>query len=175
MREMQAFEGLGCGETVGCVKLVRDGDPDHGGTGEGVEGDGLGGRIFARPDDEDSGGVLRGPVGAVETGGEAGGDELVGVGAVGGEKEVLRVSVGELLRESGGGAEAGDDVDASLSFVGCGKGRENWLQISGGCYVELGWGLRVLSSSCAKCRESECEEYQGEHSAGAKKEATAVV
>ncbi len=81
--ETEAFEGGGGGEAVGGVEVVGDGDLLDGRLGEGVDGEGLGWGVFARPKDEDAVGVGGGSR-AGEAGGEVGGDEFFGVDEVGG-------------------------------------------------------------------------------------------
>ena len=76
-------------------------------------------------------------------GGEAGGYELLRVNVVGGEEGVLRIAVGDLLGESGGRAEGGDDLDAGGLLVLRCESRKNWLEIRGGGDVELFGGLRM--------------------------------
>ncbi len=134
--ELEGFECALGGEAVGRVERVGDGDFGDPGTGEGVERERLRGGVLARPEDEYTAGVGDG----VALGGERGGDELLGVDVVGGEEEVLRVAVLELLGEGGGGAEAGDDVDAGELFVVCGEGGQDGSEVGCGGDVE-GFGL----------------------------------
>ena len=138
VREVKAFEGFGGGETVGRVEAVGYGDLGDLGAGEGVEGEGLRGRILARPEDEFAAGVGDGL--AL---GEVGGDELFWVDVVGGEEDVLRIAVAELLGEGGGGAEGGDDLDAGGVLVCCRERGEDRLEVGCGGYVEFLWSLRV--------------------------------
>ena len=76
-------ECLGGGEAIGCVKAVSDGDPSHSGIKHGVERERLCGRVFARPEDEDTTGVEGWCMSAVESRCDVGGYELFGVEEVG--------------------------------------------------------------------------------------------
>ena len=64
-------------------------------------------------------------------------DELLRVDGVGGEKDVLRGAVGELLRERGGGAEGGDEVDAGGALVGGGERGHYGLEVGGAGELKL--------------------------------------
>ncbi len=150
---MQASEGTGGGKAVGCVEAVGDGDPGYFGAGESVECEGLGGGIAARPEDEDAVGV-----GSWRGGGEAGGDELFGMDVVGGEKDVLRVAVEQLLGEGGGGAEGGDDLDAGGLLVGGCQCGQNGLEIGGGSDVEFFGSLRRRRTGVDA--ELDCEQQR---------------
>ena len=66
---------------------------------------------------------------------------------VGGEEDVLRSAVGELLRERGRGAEGGDEVDAGGVLVLGGERGHDGLEIGGAGELELlfargGWGSK---------------------------------
>jgi hypothetical protein len=87
--------------------------------------------------------------------GEAGGDELLGVGGVGGEEDILRRAVGELLGERGGGAEGGDELDAGGVLVGGGEGGDDGLEVGGAGELEL-FGLGAEWRGCDQ--ESEAED-----------------
>ena len=111
--EVKACESFGCGKTVRRVQRVGDGDPFDFRAGEDIECEGLRGRIVARPEDEDAARVGCGSGFASE----ACGDDLLGMCGVGGEEDVLRIAVDELLGEGCRGAEGGDDLDAGGSLV----------------------------------------------------------
>ncbi len=116
------------GLAVGGVQVVRDGDVSDFGSGERSDGEGLGGRVLAGPENEDAGGILDG-LGIV---GEVGVDELLGMRAVGGKEEVFRGPALKLLCEGGGGAERGNDMGAGLVLEVDGEGGENGLEVGGG-------------------------------------------
>ena len=105
-----------------------------------IEGEWLRGRILARPEDEDAAGV--GDWDAAV--GEVCGDELLGMDVVGGEEEVLRIAVGDLLREGCRGTEG---LAMILTPVACsycgGEGGQDGLEIGGGGDVELFGRLRM--------------------------------
>ena len=92
----------------------------------------MGGGVFAGPEDENAACVGRG----LRVCCELGVGELLWMGAVRGEEEVLWSAVLELLGEGGRGAEGGDDVGATFLFEGGGKGGEDGLEVCGGGDVE---------------------------------------
>ncbi len=155
----EAGEGFVGGEAVGGVETVGDGDPGDFGVEEGVEGDGLGGGVFASPQDEDAVGV-GGGFGVGEAEGLVGGDELLGVYVVGREEEILGVAVEELLGERGGRAEGGDDLDAGLRLVGGGEVGKNGLKVGRGGDVELSGCLRARG---VREERGDGEENQRKH------------
>ena len=73
---------------------------------------------------------------------------------VGGEEDILWGSVGKLLRECGGGAEGGDEVNAGGALVSGGERGHYGLEVGGAGELEL-LGLRVDDGS---------EGHEGERS-----------
>ena len=81
---------------------------------------------------------------------------MLRVDGVGGEEDVLRGAVGELLRERGGGAEGGDEVDASGTLVSGGERGHYGLQVGGAGKLKL---LRLRADDWSEDGEGEeCEE-----------------
>lgn len=143
---------------VGGVQVIRNSDAGHFGTGEGAQAQRLGRGVLSRPENEDAGGVQNG----LRVGGEVGVGELLRVGAVGGEKEVCRRAVLDLLREGGGGAEGGCDADAGLAFELIGQRGQNGLKVCSGDDVQftrrLGPGRRMQQRECKEVpAEAEAE------------------
>ena len=120
------------GETVGRVRGVGDGEACEARIFEAVERDRLDWAVVARPENEDSVCVWDG-----RADGDAGVDELLRVGGVGGEKDVLRGAVGELLGECRGGAEGSDEVDAGGVLVSGSKSGHYGLEVGGAGELEL--------------------------------------
>ena len=149
--EVQGVDGSRGGLAVGRVEVVGDGDLGNAGVGEGGERERLGGRILACPKDEQAASVEGGG-----GGGEVRLGKLLGMGAIGGEEEIFRSTVLELLREGRGGAEGRNDVDASLLFVLGGEGGEDGLEVGGGGDVELVWAT-LGQSARSMTQEGECE------------------
>ncbi len=115
----KACEGFVGSKAVGGMKPVRNCNLLDFGAGEAVEGEGLRWRILAGPQDEDAMGIGDGDT----AGGEIRCDELFGVDIVGGKKDVLGITVGDLLGEGCGGAEGGNDFDACRLLI---LGGERW-------------------------------------------------
>lgn len=89
-------------------------------------------------------------------------DKLLRVDGVGGEKDVLRGAVGELLRERGGGAEGGDKVNASSALVSGGERGHYGLEVGGAGDLKLrGLGADVGG----KDRKGEESEQGSAHKA----------
>ena len=83
-------------------------------------------------------------------------DELLWVNGVGGKEDVLRGTVGQLLRERRGGAEGRDEVDAGSALVSRGERGHYGLEIGSAGDLEL-LGLRADDGS-EGCQDEESEE-----------------
>ncbi len=112
---------------VGSMGGVGDGDSADARVGQPFHVERLKRRVFAGEQNEGAAGVGR----RRSLFGEAGGDDAFGEGEVGGEKEVDGGAVEDLRGESAGGSVAHDEFDAGGLPVELGKGREDWLEVSG--------------------------------------------
>ena len=96
------------------------------------------------------------------TEGDAGIDELLRVDGVGGEEDILRRTVAELLRKCGGGAEGGNELYASSAMVSGGERGHYGFEVGGAGELQL----RVLRADRgSKDREGEESEQGSAHKA----------
>jgi len=130
--EAHVLKRLLRGEAVGRVRGVGDGEARESWRFQRVERDGLERGVVARPEDKDAVGVGR--YGAER---DASRDKLLRVGSVGGEKDILRSAVRELLGERGGGSERCDEMDAGGALVFGGEGGDHGLEIGGAGELKL--------------------------------------